>query len=246
MKGGFTVIIPARIASTRLPGKVLIDIGGKPLLQHVYEAAVISSAKQVYIATGDREIQSAAEAFGASCILTSGNHNSGTDRIAEAAGLLDLPDTEIIVNVQGDEFGLPSEIINQVAFMLESSPGIPMATLYEKICNESDLDNRDIVKVVVSRMNTALYFSRLPIPCNRNRRVHEYFRHIGIYAYRTEYLQRFSALPACELELTESLEQLRALYNGDTILVEETCKPTGIGIDTEEDLQLARESVRSL
>ena len=244
MTDSFTVIIPARIASTRLPGKVLLDIDGKPLIQHVYESAISSMANQVYIAADDQKIIEVAEGFGARCILTSQEHCSGTDRIAEAVTLLEIPQSEIIVNVQGDEFDLSPGIINQVANLLSRNPEYSMATLYEKIHNDKDLNNQDIVKVVVSHSGAALYFSRLPIPCNRNNIITVYKRHIGIYAYRADYLQRFTNLSACELETVESLEQLRALYYGTAILVEKTCEQTGISIDTEEDLLLARQSIK--
>ena len=177
--------------------------------------------------------------------MTSREHISGTDRIAEVIKRKNYQDDTIVVNVQGDEYGLASDLINQVAFALNDNPDKPMATLCEKIERVEDLDNPDVVKVVRDKNNTALYFSRSSIPWQEKcEKLQDYitpvYRHIGIYAYRAGFLKRFSKLPVCPLEQTERLEQLRAIYNGFDIQVEEACMQSGIGIDTDKDLELAR------
>lgn len=240
MAGTFKVIIPARLGSTRLPGKMLLDIGGKPLLQHVYDSACKSIADQVLIATDDQTIFNTAKKFGAECVMTSAAHTSGTDRLAEAAENLGLPDDTVIVNVQGDEVGMPPELINQVATLLINHPENKMATLCEEISDESEITSPSVVKVIFNKNNGAIYFSRLPIPWHKEGLAKQYFRHIGIYAYRAGFLREYSKMPQCELEKKESLEQLRVLYHGEAILVDEACAASGIGIDTEEDLQRAR------
>ena len=241
MSGSFSIIIPARYASTRLPGKSLLEINGKPLIQHVFETASKSKANNIVIATDDERIGNAAESFGASVIITSKDHESGTDRIAEAASKLGLEDSEIVVNLQGDEYGLPVSLIDQVATNLSNNPENQMATLCEIITEESHYQDPNIVKVVFDKNNTALYFSRSPIPANRSGGVPEpAYRHIGLYAYRAGYLQEFTNLESCILEETEALEQLRVLYNGGKIHVDIATDRAGIGIDTEEDLKLAR------
>lgn len=241
MTESFTVIIPARFASTRLPGKVLLEIAGKPLLQHVYATACHSNAGKVVIATDNRRVFDAAVAFGAECIMTSPEHTSGTDRLAEAVEILGLADGDIVVNLQGDEIGMPSELVNQVAYLLLKNPTVPMATLYERVREDSDVSDPNVVKVVFDVNNKAIYFSRAPIPWNNKGATETCFRHIGLYAYRAGFISEFSRLPKCRLEQTESLEQLRALYHGIDIAVEEAGTQCGIGIDTEADLVRARE-----
>jgi 3-deoxy-manno-octulosonate cytidylyltransferase (CMP-KDO synthetase) len=239
----YTVIIPARYASTRLPGKPLLDIQGKPLLQHVYEAARGSMAGQVLIATDDERIEKSAGGFQAEVIRTSPHHVSGTDRIAEAVTLLSLPDDAVVVNVQGDEFGLPAALIDQVAVALNNHPEVSMATLCEKINSHEDLNNPNVVKLVLDRDNHAIYFSRAAIPWSDNAAVAvscQPMRHIGIYAYRAGFLQEFTSLPASPLEQCERLEQLRALYYGYSIFAEEAAAPCGTGIDTQADLERVR------
>lgn len=240
MNSPFCVIIPARLGSTRLPDKVLLDIAGKPLIQHVYESAVRSDAGRVIIATDDRRICEVAESFSAECVLTSASHNSGTDRLAEAAGLLQIPDDSIIINVQGDEFGLPPALINQLAALLKNNPGSPVATLCEPVTEAGDREDPAIVKVVFDHEKKALYFSRYGIPWEKQGVPANAYRHIGLYAYRKEFLETFYTLPVCELERQESLEQLRVLYYGYSIVVEVACTGSGIGIDTEKDLARAR------
>ena len=240
MTEDFNVVIPARLGSTRLPGKVLQDIAGKPLLQHVYESACKSRAAKVSIATDNDQVLSVVESFGAECIMTSPQHASGTDRLAETVKLLGLPADRVIVNVQGDEMGLPPQLINQVADLLIDFPDAQIATLCERIVDARAIDDPNVVKVVFNKDKEALYFSRSPIPWKKPATNMPYYRHIGIYAYRAGFLKAFTALPKCKLEEQESLEQLRALYHGMSILIEEACEEAGIGIDTLEDLDRAR------
>jgi 3-deoxy-manno-octulosonate cytidylyltransferase (CMP-KDO synthetase) len=237
----FSIIIPARYASTRLPGKPLLEIKGKPLIQHVYETASNTQAKNITIATDDERIASVAESIGASVILTSTEHQSGTDRIAEAVKQLGIDDSEIIVNLQGDEYGLPVSLINQVASNLFNNPDNQVATLCEVITTMDEYTDPNIVKVTFDNKNSAIYFSRSPIPADRSGGLPaEVYRHIGLYAYQAGYLQEFTQLPPCALEKAEALEQLRVLYNGGKIHVEIAVDETGIGVDTAEDLELAR------
>lgn len=240
MIDNYTVIIPARYASTRLPGKVLLDIAGKPIIQHVYDTACTSHAGQVLIATDDQRIADTAQSFGADVIMTSANHTSGTDRLAEVITLTAEPDESIIVNLQGDEIGMPPELIDQVADILVRNNDGKMATLCEVIDNENDINDPNVVKVVFDKNNVAMYFSRLAIPWHQSIKTKEYFRHIGIYAYRAGFLKQFSQSRPCVLEEKESLEQLRVLYNGEKIHIEEAIAPSGIGVDTEVDLMRAR------
>lgn len=244
IENSYTIIIPARYASTRLPAKPLLEISGKPLIQHVYESACNCQADKVYIATDDDRIKKIAEEAGATVIMTSGNHLSGTDRIAEAARIIGLEADDIIVNLQGDEYGMPGELLDQVASILIKHPSVKMATLCEKMDDQNEVNNPNVVKVVFSDQKYALYFSRSPVPYHNGQSCN-YFRHIGLYAYRAGFLQAFTSMPVCELEQTESLEQLRVLNAGEKILVDIACMPTGKGIDTEQDLAEARKNVHS-
>lgn len=237
----FSIIIPARYGSTRLPGKPLLDIKGKPLLQHVFETATQTHAKTIIIATDDDRIASCAESFGASVIMTSKEHESGTDRIAEAVRQLDLNDEEVVVNLQGDEYGLPVTLINQVASNLYNNPAKQVATLCEVIASMDEYLDPNVVKVIFDKSNSAIYFSRSPIPVNRSGGLPEQaYRHIGLYAYRAGYLQEFTQLAPCVIEQAEALEQLRVLFNGGKIHVEIAVDKTGVGIDSAEDLESAR------
>lgn len=242
----FYVVIPARYASTRLPAKPLREIAGKPMIQHVYERACESNAQEVIIATDDARIETLAQAFGARVCMTSAAHNSGTDRLQEVAQQLRLKDDDIVVNVQGDEPLIPPAVINQVAANLLSAVDASVATLSEPICSLADFRNPNIVKVVADRAGRALYFSRAPIPWAR-----DHFadltasdlpadfpcqRHIGIYAYRVDLLNRFVTWPQAPLEKIEALEQLRVLWQGTVIHVAEACMPVPGGVDTAEDL----------
>ncbi len=245
----FRVIIPARHASSRLPGKPLLDIGGKPMIQHVYERALESGAAEVVVATDDERIRSVAEGFGAHVCMTATHHPSGTDRLAEVARLLGYADDQIIVNLQGDEPLMPPALIRQVAENLQAHSQASIATLCERIKSAGELFDPHLVKVVMDKQGYALYFSRAAIPWDRDAFTattgelparSEHYRHIGLYAYRAAFLQDYVQWPLCVLEQTESLEQLRALWRGCKIHVAETLEPPGIGVDTEEDLLRVR------
>lgn len=241
MSASYTIIIPARYASTRLPGKPLLDIHGKPLIQHVYEACCATSAGNIWIATDDERIAEAATAFGAEAVMTSSKHESGTDRLAEMIKLKQLADDEIIVNVQGDEYGLPPQLIEQVANGLNDNPTASVATLCEAINDEQDYLDPNVVKVVFDRNHYALYFSRSPLPAHRAGGMPDsVYRHIGLYAYRAGYLCEFSKWPPGRLEQNEALEQLRVLEHGDRIYVAIASAESGVGIDTAADLEKVR------
>lgn len=242
----FDIVIPARYASTRLPGKPLRDVAGKTLIQRVYECATTSRASSVIIATDDDAIRRVAEEFGATVIMTARNHDSGTDRLAEVVTRLELPDDRIVVNLQGDEPLVPAQLIHQVAEGLADDPDASIATVCKEIRRQRDYTDPSVVKVVTSRLGYAMYFSRAPIPWARQdtglpsrwpekpRRV---YHHIGMYAYRAGYLRRFAAQQPCELEQVERLEQLRALYNGEAIRVLKAYCLPGPGVDTIYDLE---------
>lgn len=237
----FIVAIPARYASTRLPGKPLSMIGDQPMIMHVAKRALAAGAKQVVIATDDQRIIDAVNMDGVIVCLTSPDHQSGTDRLAECARLLQWPEDEIIVNLQGDEPFAPAEGIRQVAVALAQSK-CEMATLACKIQTHEQYINPNVVKVVHSAHGRALYFSRTAIPNRRDNPNKGYElsnRHIGIYAYRVSFLKYFSELPISPLERCESLEQLRVLENGYTIAIELAKSEFPSGVDTPEDLQQA-------
>jgi len=236
----FVVFIPARYGATRLPGKPLADVTGRPLIQWVYEAACRSAAKRVVIATDDERVMAAAQAFGAEACMTASGHASGTDRICEAADALALDPETVIVNLQGDEPQMPACLINDLAGTLVAS-GASIATAAHPVSRQADLDSPDIVKVVMNRDGDALYFSRSPIPYTRQPQADTgAYRHLGIYAYRFEYLRRFTARAPTPLERTECLEQLRALEHGDRIAVHVTEMAPPGGIDTPADLERFR------
>ncbi len=241
------IIIPARYASKRLPGKPLLDIAGRPLIQRVYECAQRCAASSITIATDDPRIEKAARGFGAKVCLTSGEHRSGTDRIAEVIARLELKAEEIVVNLQGDEPLMPPALIEQVAQCLESHPEAAMATACHAISDVETLLNPNVVKVVWDHNGYALYFSRAPIPWPRDKMLHGdhqapigAYRHIGVYAYRAGFVSRYAAWPACALEQTEQLEQLRVLWRGERIAVCEAGELPGPGVDTAEDLETVR------
>jgi 3-deoxy-manno-octulosonate cytidylyltransferase (CMP-KDO synthetase) len=250
----FSVIIPARYSSSRLPGKMLARIGGKPMLQHVYERAQHSSATQVVIATDDERILEAVNGFGGKALMTAVDHQSGTDRLQEAASLLGLRDDEIVVNVQGDEPLIPPEVINQVAANLAADGQASVATLCERITDLHVFRDPNAVKVVCDTSKRALYFSRAPIPWPRdefaqsapNVELASAFRHIGIYAYRVQLLHKFVTWPMAPLECIEKLEQLRVLWQGESINVDEACLPVPGGVDTQEDLNNVRRLLEGL
>ena len=242
----FRVVIPARYASARLPGKALMSIGGKPMVQWVYERSLASGAAEVLIATDDLLIVSAGHSFDAEVIMTDSTHTSGTDRIAEVARQRGWPKNDIIVNVQGDEPLIPPPVIKQVAALLGSHADADIATLAAPIDSLEDLLNPNVVKVVTDAQGRALYFSRAPIPWNRdgaigginNQRVFAGARrHIGIYAYRVGALLRMAALEPTALERAEKLEQLRALENGLEIRVADAVERPGPDVNTAEDFE---------
>ncbi|MBY4675263.1 3-deoxy-manno-octulosonate cytidylyltransferase [Marinobacterium arenosum] len=247
----FTVIIPARYASTRFPGKPLADLAGKPMLQHVYERACQSEANRVIIATDDDRIAAAARGFGAEVCMTSSEHPSGTDRLQEVVHQLGFYADDIVVNVQGDEPLIPPRIINQVAHNLKAVPSASIATLSEPIESLESLLNPNVVKVVSSVDGRAMYFSRAPIPWPRDQHQQalesgemptgfSWQRHIGIYAYRVKLLNDFVKWPPAPLEQTECLEQLRAMWQGAGIHVEQADEQPPAGVDTPEDLERIR------
>lgn len=230
----FHILIPARYAATRLPGKVLADIGGRPLIQHVCERAQISGAASVTVAVDDERVAEAVRAAGCTAIETF-ECASGSDRIAQAARELKLPDDALVVNLQGDEPELPAALPAQAARLLAAHPEALIATLHSPITAE-EYASPDCVKVVCDKAGRALYFSRAPLPWQSP---HTAKRHIGLYAYRAAGLQHFTALPPAPLEEAEKLEQLRALWHGEMVIcaaAEENAPP---GIDTEADLQAA-------
>lgn len=245
----FSVVIPARYASTRLPGKPLLDIAGKPMIQHVYERAIQSSADQVIIATDDSRIAEVAASFNARVCMTDAGHESGTDRLQEVVSQLGLDDQHIVVNVQGDEPLIPPAVIDQVAVNLAANSNAGIATLVEAIDDIEDVFNPNAVKAVMDNNGRALYFSRAPLPWARDEfsadtktlpNATNYYRHIGIYAYRVQFLHQFVQWPPGLLEQTEKLEQLRAMENGVDIHIAEASEAIPAGIDTQSDLDKVR------
>ena len=242
----FKVVIPARHASTRLPGKPLLEIAGKPLIRHVYERAQATAAAEILIATDDERIAAACQAFGAEVVMTRGDHRSGTDRLAEVIALRGWPDETLVVNLQGDEAGMPPALVDQVAAGLAGHERVGMATLAYPIQDAETLFDPHVVKVVTDAQGYALYFSRAPIPWHRDefqggRQTlppgEGFLRHIGLYAYRAAFLARFVAWPPAPLELAESLEQLRVLWHGEGIHVGLANEEPGPGVDTAADVQ---------
>ncbi|OUS28969.1 3-deoxy-manno-octulosonate cytidylyltransferase [Thalassotalea sp. 42_200_T64] len=246
----FTVVIPARFQSTRLPGKVLADIAGKPMIQWVAEKALASGASKVVIATDNDEVAAAVKAFGGDVCITRADHQSGTERLAEVVEQYGFSDDEIIVNVQGDEPFIPSANIAQVAKNLASQSCARMATLAVRIDDVEEALNPNAVKVLCDKNGYALYFSRATIPYDRNRFLNNadiqqvgdfYLRHIGIYAYRAGFIKDYVQWPASALEQIEALEQLRVLWQGEKIHVEVAKSRLPVeGVDTPEDLDKAR------
>ena len=239
----FVVVIPSRYASARLPGKPLLKINGKPMIEHVYERAVESGATEVVIATDDERIAAAAEAFGATVCMTRDDHQSGTERIAEVADLLDWDDSQIVVNLQGDEPNMPAVLVNQCAGLLEDASA-DIATLASPFLSQKDFESPNCVKVICNESDHAIYFSRAAIPFARDAKTNDQARaaalhHHGIYAYRCGVLRRFVNAAPSPLENCEQLEQLRALSLGMTIAVGVPEQRPGIGVDTADDLKRA-------
>lgn len=248
----FRIIIPVRYASYRLPGKPLIDLCGKPMLQYVYENAVESGADSVVIATDDVRVKEASESFGATVCMTSPDHRSGTERLSEAIVALGYDDDDVVVNLQSDNPLMPSEVIHQVAKELTDHDNIKMATLCQKIVDVEKLFNPDVVKVVFNKRGNALYFSRAPIAWERgvfNKKEEmtgTHYRHIGTYAYRIGFLQEYIKWSRCEVEEMERLEQLRVLWNGGRIRVAVAKKPVPFSIETKQDLDRVKEVLKSM
>ena len=246
----FTVLIPARLASTRLPNKPLADIGGAPMVVRVAQRAMQSTAVRTVVATDSAEIIDRCAAFGVLAVLTRADHPSGSDRLAEACSILGLADDDIVVNVQGDEPLIDPALINAVARLLGQRPDCAMSTAAHSIDQLGELLNPNVVKVVLDAHQTAMYFSRAPIPAARDfvgqawweagSTLPKPLRHVGIYGYRVGFLRQFPALPQSPLERLESLEQLRALWHGHRIAVHITDAAPGPGVDTPEDLDRAR------
>ncbi len=240
------VVIPARYASTRLPGKALLDIAGKPMLQHVHECARRSGATRVIVATDDERIRAAVLGFSGEVCMTGGHHQSGTDRIAEVCQQLSFAADEIVVNLQGDEPLMPPDLIAKVAATLAEHPHAVMASACHPIKDKQALLNPNVVKVVLDAEGCALYFSRAPIPWPRdslpqtNAGPVQALHHIGLYAYRAGFIRRYASWPPCPLEKIEALEQLRVLWHGEKIVMHETPRPPEAGVDTPEDLERVR------
>ena len=243
---GYHVVIPARYASTRLPGKPLATLAGRPMIQHVHERAASGDAASVVVATDDARIADACRAFGAEVCLTRPDHPSGTDRIAEVIAHQGWPDDAIVVNLQGDEPLMPPRLLDQVAADLAAYPQASMATLATPLDDGGQVQDENVVKVVLDRAGFALYFSRAAIPWRRGSFVPGgtpepgwetgMLRHIGLYAYRAGFVREFVGLAPAPLEQIESLEQLRALWHGRRIHVSLATEPPPAGVDTPEDL----------
>ncbi len=236
----FVVVIPARYASVRLPGKPLRMIAGKPMIEHVFRRAMESNASSVVIATDDDRIAKAAEEFGATVCMTGDHHRSGSERIAEVIDVLNWDDDQIVVNLQGDEPTMPAQLINQCASLLDDHQA-DIATLASPIASVEDFENPNVVKVIVDDNGNAIYFSRAAIPFARTDElkttaIKAAQHHHGIYAYRCGVLRRLVDAGPSALEASEQLEQLRALSLGMTIRVAQAAQQPGTGVDTEDDL----------
>lgn len=255
----FIVVIPSRYASSRLPGKPLADIGGQPMVRRVWHQASLSHASRCVVAVDDARIRAALEGSGAEVLMTRDDHPSGTDRLAEVANRLALPDDAIVVNVQGDEPLIPAALIDQVAALLAADPQASIATLAEPIADKASLFNPNVVKVVTNAQGRALYFSRAPIPWQREGWDEHgteasasgplleggWLRHVGIYAYRAGFLRAFQQWQPAPLETLEQLEQLRALHHGHIIQVGLAVEPHPAGVDTAADLERVRAIISS-
>ena len=228
------IVIPSRYESKRFPGKALVKIGDKPLIEHVYrQARKVRGVEQVLVATDDERIRKAVEEFGGRAVTTSTVHKCGTERVAEAAGSLDV---DLVVNLQGDEPRIDPRSIEQLIAAMAGDPSVPMATLKTRIVDEKELHNPNVVKVVTDRDGFALYFSRSVVPHQGKNRDHHTYKHIGVYAYRKDFLSQFASLEQTELEKREKLEQLRVLENGFKIMVVET-EHDSIAVNTLKELE---------
>jgi len=247
----FHVIIPARFAASRLPGKPLLAIGDRPLVQWVWQCARASGAASVIVATDDERVREVAQNFGADCVRTSATHASGTDRIAEVVRARDFAADDIVVNLQGDEPMMPAEVVSEVADALRARPQADIATAVAPIRSLGEFLDPNCVKALRAREGQALYFSRAPVPWPRDgvadgrpTRFAGAWRHVGIYAYRVRSLLQFASWPPTVLEECEKLEQLRALEHGMTIHLVALAEPPPAGVDTAEDLERVRASLR--
>lgn len=246
----FTVLVPARLQSTRLPRKILADLGGVPMVVRVAQQAARSQAERVVVAADDEEIVRACQAHAVDCVLTRADHATGSDRLAEACALLGLDGEDAVINVQGDEPLIDPILIDACASLLATRPDCVMSTAAHAIDSVTELGNPNVVKVVLDGAGRALYFSRAPIPWWRDGYANGLtqlpatnlpLRHIGLYGYRAGFLRRFPQLPPCPLETIESLEQLRVLWHGERIAVHVSASRPGPGVDTPEDLARVRQ-----
>jgi 3-deoxy-manno-octulosonate cytidylyltransferase (CMP-KDO synthetase) len=250
----YHIVIPARFASERLPGKVLLELAGEPMLLHVWKKAMSSSAQTVVIATDDDRILEAAEGFGAQAVMTDPGHHSGSDRIAECAMKLGWRDTDLIVNLQGDEPLMPAACLDQVAKLLETHPECDVASLYWPIAEAEEVHDPNIVKVVTAADGTALYFSRSPVPYPRGFKDPQaamaegitWNRHLGLYAYRLDALRRYTSAPPSPLERAERLEQLRVMEQGGHIAMARACQFIPAGVDTADDLERVQKLIECI
>lgn len=246
----FVVVIPARYASVRLPGKPLRPIAGEPMIQHVHRLAMQSKADEVWIATDDERIEATTRGFGANVCMTSADHHSGTERLAEVCELQSWPDDLVVVNLQGDEPLLPPVLIDECAALLEDD-SVGMGTLASPMETDEDLRNPNVAKIVTDQHDNALYFSRAPIPYSRDEHTDKLtmqtaLRHHGIYAYRCAVLRQLIAAGPCDMEQCEKLEQLRALWLGITVRVGRASVRPGPGVDTEEDIAAVEDALESV
>lgn len=250
----FTVLIPARMASSRLPDKPLADIAGLPMVVRVARQAARSAAAQVVVACDDERVLKACHDHGVHAVMTRADHSSGSDRLAEATRLLGMADDDVVVNVQGDEPLIEPALIDAVAHQLQIQPLASMSTAAHPVDTLADFLSPHVVKVMIDAGSMALYFSRAPIPCWRDGLTPQGLqalpspaplRHIGLYAYRARFLQAFAQLPAAPVEALESLEQLRALWHGHRIAVHVHPQAPGPGVDTPEDLARVRQLLQA-
>jgi 3-deoxy-manno-octulosonate cytidylyltransferase (CMP-KDO synthetase) len=242
----FTVLVPARLGSTRLPGKPLLDIGGLPMVVRVARQAQRCGAADVVVATDAQAVADACLTHGVRCVMTRGDHASGSDRLAEACERLGLQGGHIVVNVQGDEPLIEPGLIRRCAQLLDEHPDCPVGTLAHRIDDLADWLNPNVVKVVLDAAGRALYFTRAAVPYHRDGAPGRLpddpapLRHLGLYAYRADFLRRFPGLPQAPVERTEALEQLRVLWHGERIAVHVTDQAPGTGVDTPQDLERVR------
>jgi len=249
----YKIVIPARYASSRLPGKPLLELNGKPMIQHTYERALETGVKEIVIATDDPRIFQAAESFGADVVMTSPDHENGTERIAEVAEIKGWDKDDVLVNLQGDEPLVPKALIEQTAQGLLQHPDAGMSSICTAIDNAEDAFDPNVVKVVLDCQGFAMYFSRAPIPWDRDlykdgqdkiTDIMPAYRHIGMYGYRVSFLQEYTRMQQCPIEQAECLEQLRALWYGVKIHMGITDQPPGHGVDTPDDIKRVEELLK--